>query len=551
MTDARLLLAAILGPALVGAVLLAAGRWRWIRWIGGGLVAAAAHGTAWWVVVLAYRGDPPAWRSFQPDLLRASVAVAAEVAVILAAVRADRLGRWSPGATVGLAVAASAVVGAAFSQSLPVLAVLLPIPTIAAAGAALTGRARADLRGLLALAAADAVALAGLSVVYHRVEATAVAPEGGVLGVGLLLAAAAVKAGAVPGVGTWRLAGTGGPGAPVAVALRGQGVLLAVVAGLEIGAAQPQPVVAGVAAGAVLLAGAAAVGARTGTRAAAAVAGAGAGLPFVALGLGGAVGTRAALILVPPILLGAGAAFLLGWSPRADEVDPAGPPSDPRAGWRWLGASAAAVGAVSVIGLPPGGGFPGAWLTLSLAGARSSAAAPYLLVAGAAGLGLALAAVGSVPLVRSVRARAGPAILGTVAAATLMYMGLQPVRLGIGWWLRIERELGTPEVLGASGAPALPPVGGLNVAVVMVEAALLVGLVVLLGRGFRDSRAPFVPLRWPGRAPSFLAPMMGAGRLGDRARTAEVIMAAAAVAEAGAVVLAARLVILSASRGFL
>jgi hypothetical protein len=328
-------------------------------------------------------------------------------------------------------------------------------------------------------------------------------------------------------------------------------MVLAFVAGLVIGLGEPQPVVAGVAAGAVLLAGATAASARTGSRVATAVSGAGAALPFVALGLGGAVGIRALLILFPAVLLASGAAFLLGWTPRADEVDPAAPPPDPGAGWRWLGAAAAAVAVVSLVGLPPGGGFPGAWLTLSLAGARGSAVAPYLLVAGAVGLGLTLAAVGSVALLRSVRARAGPAILGAVAAAALLYMGIQPVRLGIGWWLRIERELGTPEVLGASGAPALPPVGGLNLAVVMAEAALLVGLVILLGRGFRDSRAPFVPLRWPGRAPSLLARVAGAGRFRDRARTAGVAMATAAVVEAGALVLAARLVILSANQGFL
>jgi hypothetical protein len=473
------------------------------------------------------------------------------VAVLLAAVRAEGLGRWAPAAICGLAVAASATAGLAYARSLAVVAVLLPVPTVAAALAALAGRSPADLRGLIGLAAADGVGLVGLTVVFTRVDTTVVTPEGGALGAGLLLAAAAIKAGAVPGVGTWRLAGTAGPGAPVAVALRGQGLALAMLGGLAIGRGEPLPIVAGLAAAAVLLAGVASTAARTGARAAAAVTGAGAALPFVALGLGGAVGIRAALVLFPALLVAAGSVFL-GWTPRADQANPIARRREPRPGWRWLGAVALAVGAVSLTGLPPGGGFPGAWLTLSLAGARASATAQYLLVAGAVALGLALAALGSVPLVRAMRARAGPAILGALTAAALLYIGLQPVRLGIGWWLRIERELRVPVVLEASGAPSLPPVGGLNLAVVLTQAVLLVGVVVLLGRGFRDARGPFVPLPIRTGTPPVLAKLAAATHpVRDRLKRFQVGVAAAAVLEAGAVVLAARLVLLAAGSGFL
>jgi hypothetical protein len=549
VTEAQLVQAAILGPAVAGAVWLAAVRWVWIRRIAGGLLAGAAHVAAWWVLSLAYRGDAPAWRSFHPDLLSASVVVAAEVAVLLAVVRAEGLGRWAPAGVCGLAAATAAVAGMAFARSLPVVAVLLPVPTLAAAGSALAGRVRADLRGLIGLAAADGLALAGLSVIYTRVDTSVVSPEGGVLGAGLLLAAGAIKAGAVPWVGTWRLAGTDGPGAPVAVALRGQGMALALLGGLVVGLSEPDPLVAGLAGGAVVVAGAASTLVRTASRAGAAVAGAGAALTFVALGLGGAVGIRAALILFPAFLLAAGSTFLLGWTPRADPEPPATPRPGPAPGWRWLGAAALAVAAATLAGLPAGGGFPGAWLALSLAGVRGVVTTPYLLMAGAVALGLALAALGSVPLIRAARTRAVPAILGSVVAVVLVYMGLQPVRLGIGWWLRIELDLGVPEVLGASGAPSLPALGGLNLAVVVAEAVLLVGAVVLLARGFRDTRGAFVPL--PVRFGAVARLAAAAGPAAARLRRAGAGLATAVVLEAAAVVLAARLVLVAARSGFL
>jgi hypothetical protein len=551
VTDPLLLQGAIAGPAVAGVVWVVAwrltgSRWPWIRRAAGGLVAVAAVAAGSVVLWFTYRGDDLRWRSYQPDLLGASVAVGVELAVLLAAVRADGPERWGPSAMAGLAVATSAVVASAFSRSLAVQAVVLPLPTLAAAVAAVAGRDRGDLRGILGLAAADGVALLGLSVVFTRVGRTLVGPEGGVLGGGLLMIAGAIKAGAVPGVGTWLLAATDGPGAPVSMALRGQGLALALLGGIVVVPGEPHAVTAAVAGAAVLVSGAAALAATTGRAAVTALSGAAAGVVFAALGLGGAVGTRAALVLTPPFLLAAGAAFTLGWN-RREEVD-----VESRSGWRWLGAAALAVAVLTLAGLPPGGGFPGTWLTLSVAGARASSAAPYYLLAGAIALGLVSAALGAVPLLRASRARTWPAILGSVVAVALVYAGLAPARLGIGWWVRIERDLGVPVVLAASGPPDLPPLGVVNLALVLTEAVVLVGAVVALARGFRDVRVPFVAMTWPRPTPGFARRIASAIRPAtERARRASVGLAAAVLLEAGAIVLAGRLVLLAARSGFL
>ncbi|MGH2678730.1 MAG: hypothetical protein ACRDHB_10280, partial [Actinomycetota bacterium] len=266
---------------------------------------------------------------------------------------------------------------------------------------------------------------------------------------------------------------------------------------------------------------------------------------------GGAVGIRAALVLFPAFLLGAGAAFLLTWERPTDEDLPPNETVEPRAAWRWIGAGAAAVILLSLTGLPPGGGFPGAWLTVSLAGARGlTTAAPYFLAAGATALGLCLSALGGIPVVRTARTRLVPALLGVLLAGVLLYMGLQPVRLGIGWWLRIERGLSVPEVLASSGAPVLPPVGGLNLALVLAEAVLLVGAVVLLGRGFRDVRAPFAAITWPRPAP-FVRVARTVRSVEVRLGKRRVGLIAAAVVEAMAVGLAVRLVVVTSQAGFL
>ncbi|MGH2737833.1 MAG: hypothetical protein ACRDHH_03390, partial [Actinomycetota bacterium] len=244
--------------------------------------------------------------------------------------------------------------------------------------------------------------------------------------------------------------------------------------------------VAGVAAGVLFAGGLAAVAARDPGASLSGVVGAGAALPFLALGLGGAVGTRAFLVLFPCFLVAAGAITLVGWPGRS-------PPRPARAGWRWLGAAALAAAALSILGFPPGGGFPGTWLTLSLAGLRAEASPAWFLVLGGAAVGLTLAGLAAVPAIRS--ARPGPlrSIPAAVTALALLYVGVQPVRLAVGWWLRIEADLGTPLVLAATGAPELPAMGGRNLVLVLGEAAALVAAMILLGRGLRDASAPQVP----------------------------------------------------------
>jgi hypothetical protein len=138
-------------------------------------------------------------------------------------------------------------------------------------------------------------------------------------------------------------------------------------------------------------------------------------------------------------------------------------------------------------------------------------------------------------------------------------VGLQPVRLAVGWWLRIEADLGTPLVLASTGAPELPPMGGRNLVLVLGETAALVLLVVLLGRGFRDAAPPPVPAA-SGRIARALWRAGGPLRRGPLARPAAAIsgarrrgldLGAVLVLEVAAGVLAARIVTVAASSGFL
>lgn len=489
MSGTLLLQAALAGPALAGAAWLGLSLLRspWPRRVAGTVLVLAAHAAAWGVFWLAYRGHPPAWRGFAPDLLGATVAAAGEVAVVLVALRLDGLERRAaPAAGAALGVATSAVVATAYEGSLPVQAMLVALPTLAAAAAILGRPGPPDLRGLASLAAADVVAVAGLLVAHVRGESVVVGASPGAAAF-LLLAAAAIKVGAVPGMGTWRLAASHGPGGLVATALRAQGIALAALGGLMLGEGEGSAAAVGLAAAALLVGGVAAVALRDPAAALAAVVGAGAAVPFLALGLGGAVGTRAFLVLFPAFLLAAGAVVLVGWPGEE-------PPRPARAGWRWLGAAGLAAGALSIVGLPPGGGFPGTWLTLSLAGVRAEGSVLWVPALGGAALGLTVAGLAAVPAIRS--ARPGPlrAIPAALAGLTLLYAGLQPVRLAVGWWVRIEADLGTPFVLAASGAPRLPVMGNRNLAVVIGEAMLLVGAVIALGRGLRDDSAPYVPV---------------------------------------------------------
>ena len=736
-----LLQAAMAGPTVAALLWLLLVRWLVARRVVAVLVAVGASAATWWVFWLAYTGRAPVWRSFAPTLLGATLAAVAGIAILLVALRADGVRRGVAAPVVmGLGVAASAVIAAAYAQSLPVHALLLPLPTLAAAAAALSGRGRRDALGLIGMAAADAVALVGLSVIYARTDTAMVSASTG-LGVGLVLGAAAAKAGALPGLATWRLSATGGPGALVAVALRAQGLVLASVAGLEMAGGQRMVPMAVAAASVMFLAGLSSLATSMPSSTGAAVVGTAYGLPFLALGLGGSVAVRAFLVLVPALLISTGLVALLlpadpdpdeapsrrrrrrvakptpeASEPPAEEVvdpkdvepdrrrtvaafrrrrvvearlpdtpeqgeegqpapettdpepaqpetaepeitepepekpepeepepeepeipepepaepepaepepaepepvepepaepEPAEPepapaeadpspeespgevttrpqrgrpsgrtPTPPRSTptlpeeaereprpplrlWGWLSTAALGIAVGSLLGLPPGGGFPGTWLTLSLGTARAEASPGWLLVVAGAAIALALAAFACVGAIRSARATPTAALVGILGALALVYVGVQPVRLAIGWWIRVESALGLPEVLPAAGAPGLPAVGGSNL-LLAVAPALGIGLLLaILGLGVRDPERTWVPFGGPKRVRrpaaggrqrfgSLRAPAEALRRGSEQLRDFGVGYALAAAFEVVALLVAGRLVLLAGEAGFL
>jgi hypothetical protein len=550
---------AAIGPAAAGLIWLGLARWPRVARVGLWVGIVVAHAASWAVFWFSYRGEEVVWRGARPTLLGATLAAATELGIILALVRAGSVApRRLPTVILGLTVGASAVVYGAYVDSLLVIALFLPVTTLAAAMVSLGDSRRADVRGLLSLAAADAAIVAGLSVLEARLGTTMLAADpGAALPYGLILGGAAVKAGAIPGLGTWRLTAAGGPAALTTPALRGQALILGAVVALQVGMAREADPAAVLAGAALLLNAGTALLLRRGPASLAASLGAGAGVAFLALSLGGGVGGRGFLALAPPYLLAAGAAMLIGWDPPEDDLAPRERDRrPPRAVWGWLGAAALAVALGSLAGVPPGGGFPGSWLTLSLATARGLAEPLLLGVAGAAAIGLAVTFLSAAPLSGAVRARAVPAVLGAVAAIGLVYAGLQPVRLGIGWWLRVEDELGLPALLPAAGAPDLPPVGGLRFAAVLLPILLLMAAVVGLGRGLREARGPFTPIL---SAPAAEQPRLGwvaailerPRRIGRRASDQGLGFGVALVFEVAAVVLAARLLLIGARSGFL
>ena len=565
MSGTNVLQVALAGPVLAGLAWLCLALWPVARRIVGGILALAAHAAAWGVLGLAYRGDEVVWRSFDPGLLGATIVVVVELTLVLAAIRAERLaGGGNAAAIGGLAISASAIAAIAYAGSLAVVALALPLPTVAAAGAALSGRGRGDARGLIGLAAADAVALIGLSLVYARTGSIVIGEAGG-FGPALLLISALLKAGAIPFIATWWLAATEGPGAWLDGALRGQAIALCALAGLTMRSSAPASALAIAASVAVLLGGAAALMSRDRDGSVAAACGAAAGIPFLAIGLGGAVGSRAFLLVFPAFLLAAAVVTLLGRGDPPQDGAAAPRKPAPADGWGWVGACALGVGLASLLGLPPGGGFPGTWLGISLAAARSEGSAGWLLVAGAAVVGLAMAMIASVGLIRAARARVVPALLGSAAGLGLLYLGTQPIRLGLGWWVRVETALRLPEVLPAAGAPGLPAIGGQRLVLALAPALVLVAVVLGLGRGVRDLPVEFAPSVAPAdrkakgaameRLRTLVAPLVSASRpateLVTRARVLGVGFGIAAVLELGALLLAGRIVLLSARAGFL
>jgi hypothetical protein len=555
--------AAAIGPAAAGLVWLGLARWPRVARAALWVVLATSHVAAWGVFWFAYRGEDVLWRGLHPTLLGATLAAVTELCILLALVRAHALApRRLPTVVLGLTVGASAVVYGAYVDNLPLIALFFPVTTVAAAVASLADPGRADLRGMLSLALADAVVVSGLTALEARLGTTIVATDpGAAVPYGLMLGGAAVKAGVIPGLGAWRLTAADGPAALMAPAIRGQALILAALAALQVGASREADPAAIAAAGAILLSAVAGVVARRGPAAMAATLGAGAGVAFLALSLGGGVGARAFLVLAPVYLLAAGTAVMVGWeAPEEDRSPRERDRRPPRAVWSWLGVAATVVILGSLVGLPPGGGFPGTWLALSLASTRGLTEPVLLGVAAATAIGLAVTFVAAIPLAGKVRIRAIPAVLGAAAALGLLYAGLQPVRLGIGWWLRVESELGLPTLLPAAGAPDLPPIGGLRLAAVLLPALVVVGLVVALGRGIREARHPFAGLiapveTGPERPRRIRARVAGAvegpRRLARRAASQGLGFGVALVFEVIALVLAARLLLIGARSGFL
>lgn len=550
------------GPILAALAWLALVRLPVARRVVGGAVALGAHAAAWWLFWSVYLGEEIVWRSFEPHLLGATIAVVTQLALLLSTLRAERLpDGGNASAIVGLAVSASAVAALSYADSLAVVALVIPLPSIAVAGAALSGAGRPDARGLIGLAAADVIALVGVSLVYARTGSVVFGEAGGA-GPALLLLAALLKSGAIPGLATWRQSGSSGPGAWLDSGLRGQAVALAALATLTMRSSAPAPELAVAAASAILVGGIVAILSRTQGRTLAAVTGAAAGILFLAIGLGGAVGTRAFLLVFPALLLASALAAVLA---RAEPVGPAATAEGPvdRSAWGWLAACALGVALGSLLGLPPGGAFPGTWLAVSLAATRSEMALGWLLAAGATGVGLALAMKASVRLIRSARSTPFVAGMGAAVALVLLYLGTQPIRVGLGWWIRVETALGLPEVLPTAGAPGFPVIGGTRLALAFAPALVLVGVAVVLGRGIRDAEPEpetqgatvASPARGPGRVRGLLAPVASAAKplteLLDRARATRAGFGIAAVLEVAALLLAGRVVMLAARAGFL
>jgi hypothetical protein len=200
---------------------------------------------------------------------------------------------------------------------------------------------------------------------------------------------------------------------------------------------------------------------------------------------------------------------------------------------------------------------------VSLAATRAEVTLGWLLAAGATGVGLALAMKASVGLIRSARGTPALAGIGAIVALVLLYLGTQPIRVGLGWWIRVETALGLPEVLPTAGAPGFPVIGGVRLALAFAPAFVLVAIVAALGRGVRSPDVPIEPAtadRGSGshvtaRLRAILAPVLSAAKpltdLVERGRVAGVGFGIAAVLELAALLLAGRMVVLAARAGYL
>ena len=554
---------AILAPAAAALVSLLPGRrisrGLWFAAMGAATAAAAA---AFWE---AYGGDPLVWRGFRAGLLPATLVASLGVGTMLAGARAARLSPASERlALAGLGVGACGAAACALQTGTAALALFIPLPTLGVVVATLAGRKAAlPAAGIAGLAVADLAAVAGLWMLTDAADSTLLT-LGGVsdgLGAGLLLAAAAVKAGAVPFAGTWA-AGDGVPAARlVQVPVRVQGLALAAVAGLTLRPALDDELVAGVAAGLALACGLSALLRDRGLNG---IAGVGPAVAGVALGMGGAVGALgfALLAAVLPLLWGL-AAMLLA---EDDPADPTRPLPQLRPGWGIASAIAAGAALASLALLPPGGGFPGGWLVLSLGVARAPADPTWLILVAAVLAGIAAAAYGAVAAVRGAAATR-LAVAGLAVSAASLYAGVLSGRLGLGWLARVGRDLGLASVLPSAGAPALPPFPAIRLSLAATPALLLVGALVLRTRGVRGP-GPDAPRRRPrelppaplGASPSDQVRFVvvngvraarAAMRVGRGWRARGQAWGIALVAEALAVLGASRLVVAAMDRGFL
>jgi hypothetical protein len=194
---------------------------------------------------------------------------------------------------------------------------------------------------------------------------------------------------------------------------------------------------------------------------------------------------------------------------------------------------AALAAVVSLAALPGGGGHPGTALVLDLAGVRAQTDVLYLGLAGALALGLAIAAVAAAPVVAAARPPILVGVATLLAGAALVYMGSQPVRLGIGWWLRIERALEVPGLLASAGAPSFPAARGIDLAVVLAAAAGLALLIAMLGRGVRSGPAEAAPIQPPRPARATAVTIPGPEAVPGREELAPVAPATGNLTEEG------------------
>lgn len=548
------LAAAVLAPAAGAVAALVPGRTlRRGLWFAAQAAAVAGAAICLWE---AYGGDPVVWRSFRGGLFAATFAVSLHLGTVLAGARAVSLeARAERLAHAGLGAAATGAAAVALTTSAATLALFVVVPTLGVLAATLSGGRRAlPATGLAGLALADLAAVGGVWLMSEAADATLLpfaTPDR--LGAALLLAAAAVKCGCVPWVGTWAAEGSA-PARLAQVGVRAQGLALAAVVAFGAGPAIDGAWLAGAAGALALACGASALVPGRERAGLAGIAPAAAGL---CLALGGAVGASAFVLLVTalPVLWGGAGMLLTPADPPSPP--PPGPAQAPRAPARplapgWGIASIVAAGGVagSLALLPLTAAFPGAWLGLALASVRAGADPTWLIPVAAIALGSAAACVGAVRLVRQATAsRLAAAGLALVAGS--LYAGVASGRLAAGWLARVSAGLGLPSVLAPGGAPAIPPGPALDLALAVLPGLVAVGAMVALTRGVRVPGPEPAPGRSGRALPPPAAAFAAAAGVVRGLRAGGQAWGLVLAAEALALVVAARVVLAASGRGFL